>query len=41
MPLHTDKEFKDLNIRGKKVNVLAKDIHSKRKFEIKAKNTSA
>ena len=34
--LRTDKDLKSKNVRGKKVHKLAKDIDSKRKFEIKA-----
>ena len=37
MTLSTDKDLKSKNFRGKKVYILAKDIDSKRKFEIKAK----
>ena len=37
MTLCTDKDLKSKNFRGKKVYILAKDIDSKRKFEIKAK----
>ena len=39
MTLNTDKDLKSKNIRAKKVHVyiLAKDIDSKRKFEIEAK----
>ena len=37
MTLHTNKDLKSKNVMGKKVYILAKDIHSKRKFEIKAK----
>ena len=39
--LRTDKDLKSKNVRGKKVYILAKDIDSKRKFEIKAKKNSA
>ena len=35
--LRTDKDLKSKNVRGKKVYILAKDIDTKRKFEIKAK----
>ena len=35
--LRTDKDLKSKNARGKKVYILAKNIDSKRKFEIKAK----
>ena len=41
MTLRTDKDLKSKTFGGKKVNVLAKDIDSKRKFEIKAKKNSA
>ena len=41
MTLRTDKDLKSKNVRGKKVYILAKDIDSKRKFEIKAKKISA
>ena len=37
MTLCTDKDLKLINFRGKKVYILAKDIDSKRKFELKAK----
>ena len=37
MTLRTDKDLKSKNFRGKKVYILAKEIDSKRKFEIKAK----
>ena len=37
MTLRTDKDLKSKNVRWKKVYILAKDIDSKRKFEIKAK----
>ena len=37
MTLRTDKDLKSKNFMGKKVNILTKDIDSKRKFEIKAK----
>ena len=37
MTIFTDKDLKSKNVRGKKVYILAKDIDSKRKFEIKAK----
>ena len=37
MNLRTDKDLKSKNFRGNKVYILAKDIDSKRKFEIKAK----
>ena len=37
MTFRTDKDLKTKNFRGKKVCILAKDIDSKRKFEIKAK----
>ena len=39
--LRTDKDLKSKNVRGKKVYILAKDIDSKRKFEIKAKKMLA
>ena len=35
MTLRTDKDLKSKNFKSK-VNILAKDIDSKRKFEIKA-----
>ena len=35
--LRTDKDLKSKNVRGKKGYILAKDIFSKIKFEIKAK----
>ena len=41
MTLRTDKDHKSKNLRRKKVYILVKDIDSKRKFEIKAKNISA
>ena len=36
MTLHNE-DLESKNVRGKKVYILAKDIDSKRKFEIKAK----
>ena len=41
MTLHTDKDLKSENFMGKKVSISVKDIDSKRKFEIKAKKSSA
>ena len=41
MILHTDKDLKSKNVRGKKIYILAKDIDSERKFEIKAKKISS
>ena len=41
MTLHTDKGHKAKNFTGEKVHILAKDINSKRKYEIKAKKNSA
>ena len=41
MTLHPDKDLESKNVREKKVYMLAKDIDSKRKFEIKAKKKSA
>ena len=41
MTLRTDKDLKSKNVSGKKIYILAKDIDSKRKFEIKAKKKSA
>ena len=41
MTLHIDRDLKSNNFRGKKVYILAKDIDSTRKFEIKAKKVSA
>ena len=41
MTVRTDKDLKSKNFKGKKVYILAKDIDSKRKFEIKAKKMSA
>ena len=41
MTLHTDKDLKSKNVREKKVYLLAKNINSKRKFEIKVKKNSA
>ena len=35
--IRTDKDLKSKNVRVKKVYILAKDIDSKRKFEIKDK----
>ena len=35
--LYTDRDLKSKNVKEKKVYILAKDIDSKRKFEIKAK----
>ena len=40
MTLRTDKDLKSKNFRGKKVYIIAKNIDSKRKFEIKAKQIS-
>ena len=40
MAFHTKKDLKSKNIMGKKVYVLANDVHTERKFEIKAKKTS-
>ena len=40
MTLQTDKDLKSKSSGGK-VYILAKDINSKRKFEIKAKKISA
>ena len=37
MAFHTEKDLKSKNIRGKKVYFLAKDVHTERKSEIKAK----
>ena len=34
---HTDKDLKSKNFKGKKFYILAKDINSNTKFEIKAK----
>ena len=39
MTFYTDKDLKSKNSWGKKVYIFAKDVHSKRKFEIKAKET--
>ena len=41
MTLRSDKDLKSENFRGKKVYILAKDIGSKRKFEIEVKKISA
>ena len=41
MTLHTDKDLKPKKFRGKKVYILAKDIDSNRKIEIKAKTISS
>ena len=41
MTLRTDKDLKSKNFKRKKVYILAKDIHSKRKLEIKAKKISS
>ena len=41
MTLRTDKDLKSKNVKVKKVCILAKDIDSKRKFEIKAKKNWA
>ena len=41
MTLRTDKDLTSNNSRGKKVYILAKDINSKIKFKIKAKQVSA
>ena len=41
MTLRTDKDHESKNCIGKKVYILAKDIGSKRKFEMKAKKISA
>ena len=37
MTFRTDKVLKSKNLRDKKVYILAEDIDSKRKFEIRAK----
>ena len=41
MILRSDKDLKSKNFKGKKVYILAKDIDSKRKLEIKAKTITA
>ena len=41
MTLSTDKDLKSNKFKGEKVYILAKDIDSRRKLEIKAKNISA
>ena len=38
MTLRTDKDLKSKDFKEKKVNILGKNIDSKRKFEIKAKS---
>ena len=40
MNLRTYKDLKSKKFRGKKIYILAKDVDSKRKFEIKAKKMS-
>ena len=41
MTLFTDNDIKSKNFKKKKDYILAKDINSKRKLEIKAKTISA
>ena len=41
MTLSTDNDLKSKNFRGKKVYILARNINSKRKFEMKAKQILA
>ena len=36
MAFHTEKDLKSKNASGKKVYILAKDVNTERKFEIKA-----
>ena len=41
MAFHTEEDFKSKKCLGEKVYILAKDVNTERKFEIKAKKNSA